>query len=123
MSEQAAVRTESLGKRYGTTWALKDCTLEIPGGSVTALVGPNGAGKTTLLHMVIGLAKQTTGTVEVLGLSPREEAKALLPRLGFVAQDHPALPELDNRRDAQAWPPAQSELGRPFALARTSGSG
>jgi ABC-2 type transport system ATP-binding protein len=89
VSEQAAVRTESLGKRYGTTWALHDCTLEIPRGSVTALVGPNGAGKTTLLHLVIGLAKQTTGAVDVLGLSPREEAKALLPRLGFVAQDHP----------------------------------
>jgi ABC-2 type transport system ATP-binding protein len=89
MSEAFAVRTEGLGKRYGTTWALHDCTLEIPTGSVTALVGPNGAGKTTLLHLVIGLAKQTSGAVEVLGLSPRDEAKALLPRLGFVAQDHP----------------------------------
>jgi ABC-2 type transport system ATP-binding protein len=84
-----AVRTESLGKRYGGTWALQDCTLEIPTGSVTALVGPNGAGKTTLLHLVIGLARQSAGTVEVLGLSPRDEAHELLPRLGFVAQDHP----------------------------------
>jgi len=89
MSEALALRTEGLGKRYGTTWALQDCTLEIPTGSVTALVGPNGAGKTTLLHLAIGLAKQTTGTVDVLGLSPRREAKTLLPRLGFVAQDHP----------------------------------
>ena len=52
-----AVRTEGLGKRYGSTWALRDCTLEIPAGSVTALVGPNGAGKTTLLHLVIGLSR------------------------------------------------------------------
>jgi ABC-2 type transport system ATP-binding protein len=89
MSEALAVRTEGLGKRYGTTWALRDCTLEVPTGSVTALVGPNGAGKTTLLHLVIGLTRQTTGSVEVLGLSPRTQAKALLPRLGFVAQDHP----------------------------------
>ncbi len=66
-----AVRTEGLGKRYGSTWALRDCTLEIPTGSVTALVGPNGAGKTTLLHLVIGLARQTEGLVEVLGLSPQ----------------------------------------------------
>jgi ABC-2 type transport system ATP-binding protein len=89
MSDTPAVRTEGLGKRYGSAWALHDCTLEIPAGSVTALVGPNGAGKTTLLHLVIGLAKQTTGTVEVLGLSPRDQAGALLPRFGFVAQDHP----------------------------------
>jgi hypothetical protein len=32
-----AIRTERLGKRYGSTWALRDCTLEIPAGSVTAL--------------------------------------------------------------------------------------
>jgi ABC-2 type transport system ATP-binding protein len=89
MSERLAIRTEGLGKCYGTIWALHECTLEIPAGSVTALVGPNGAGKTTLLHLVIGLTKQTAGTVEVLGLSPRDAAETLLPRLGFVAQDHP----------------------------------
>jgi ABC-2 type transport system ATP-binding protein len=89
MSSALAVSTEALGKRYGATWALRDCTLEIPTGSVTALVGPNGAGKTTLLHLAIGLSRQTCGTVKVLGLSPRDDGKALLPRLGFVAQDHP----------------------------------
>jgi ABC-2 type transport system ATP-binding protein len=89
MSERFAVRSDALGKRYGSTWALRDCTLEIPAGSVTALVGPNGAGKTTLLHLLIGLGKPTAGTVEVLGLSPRRDAYTLLPRLGFVAQDHP----------------------------------
>ena len=88
MSEPV-VRTQGLGKRYGSTWALSDCTIEIPAGSVTALVGPNGSGKTTLLHLVIGLARSTTGSVEVLGHSPRADAHMILPRLGFVAQDHP----------------------------------
>ena len=89
MSEAAAVSARGLGKRYGATWALHDCTLEIPAGTVTGLVGPNGAGKTTLLHLVIGLGKPTEGAVDVLGLSPRHDAGVLLPRLGFVAQDHP----------------------------------
>jgi ABC-2 type transport system ATP-binding protein len=83
------VRTDGLGKRYGANWALRDCTLEIPAGSVTALVGPNGAGKSTLLHLIIGLTPATEGTVEVFGQSPRAEAAGVLPRLGFVAQDHP----------------------------------
>jgi ABC-2 type transport system ATP-binding protein len=83
------VRTEGLGRRYGSTWALRDCTLAIPEGSVTALVGPNGAGKTTLLHLIIGLAQPTAGSVEVLGFSPRRDAAEVLPRIGFVAQDHP----------------------------------
>jgi ABC-2 type transport system ATP-binding protein len=85
----AAVRTEQLGKRYGSTWALRDCTLEIPAGTVTALVGPNGAGKTTLLQLAVGLIGQTEGEVRVLGSAPRSDAAALLPRVGFVAQDHP----------------------------------
>ena len=78
-----------LGKRYGSTWALRDCSLEIPAGSVTALVGPNGAGKTTLLQLAVGLAPPSAGDVRVLGLSPRDDAAAVLPRLGFVAQEHP----------------------------------
>jgi ABC-2 type transport system ATP-binding protein len=89
VSGVSALRTDGLGKCYGTTWALKDCTLEIPTGSVIALVGPNGAGKTTLLHLLIGLGQQTAGTIRVLGLDPRAEACELLPKLGFVAQDHP----------------------------------
>jgi ABC-2 type transport system ATP-binding protein len=89
VSGTVAIRTSGLGKRYGSRWALRDCTLEIPSGTVTALVGPNGAGKTTLLHMVIGLIEPTTGAVEVFGGSPRRDAKMVLPRLGFVAQDHP----------------------------------
>ena len=75
VNDRVAIRTSGLGKRYGSRWALRDCTLEIPSGSVTALVGPNGAGKTTLLHLVIGLVEPTSGVVEVFGRSPRRDAK------------------------------------------------
>jgi len=83
------VRADGLGKRYGATWALHDCTLEIPAGSVTALVGPNGAGKTTFLQLVVGLARPTDGTVAVFGADPVGDPAVVLPRLGFVAQEHP----------------------------------
>src|SRR4051794_31900125 len=69
--------------------ALRECTLEIPTGSVTALVGPNGAGKTTLLQLAVGLSRPTCGSVAVLGRSPQEQPRELLPRIGFVAQEHP----------------------------------
>ncbi|HVV59061.1 MAG TPA: ABC transporter ATP-binding protein [Gaiellaceae bacterium] len=84
-----ALRTEGLGKRFGSKWALRGCTLEIPAGSVTALVGPNGAGKTTLLQLAVGLRAPTEGIVEVFGRSPRADATEVLPRLGFLAQEHP----------------------------------
>jgi ABC-2 type transport system ATP-binding protein len=85
----SAIAANSLGKRYGSTWALRACTLEIPAGSVTALVGPNGAGKTTLLKLAVGLTRPSEGSVEVLGLTPRDDERELMPRVGFVAQDHP----------------------------------
>ncbi|HEY6541339.1 MAG TPA: ABC transporter ATP-binding protein [Ktedonobacteraceae bacterium] len=82
-----ALETEGLGKRYGRTWALRDCTLRIPIGCISGLVGPNGAGKTTLLHMAVGLLMPTSGTLKVLGYHPGREAKQVLSRVGFVAQE------------------------------------
>jgi ABC-2 type transport system ATP-binding protein len=84
-----ALETAGLSKRYGRTWALQDCTLTVPAGRVAALVGPNGAGKTTLLHLAAGLLEPTTGSVQVFGSSPTQQPAETLPRLGFVAQDHP----------------------------------
>jgi ABC-2 type transport system ATP-binding protein len=84
-----ALETHGLGKRYGARWALRDISLTVPEGSVTALVGPNGAGKTTLLHLAVGLATASAGDVRVLGWSAREQPALVLPRIGFVAQDHP----------------------------------
>jgi ABC-2 type transport system ATP-binding protein len=52
-------------------------------------VGPNGAGKTTLLRLAVGLTRPTAGTVRVLGLDPHEQAADVLPRVGFLAQEHP----------------------------------
>jgi ABC-2 type transport system ATP-binding protein len=85
----AALLATGLGKRYGSTWALRDCDLAVPPGTVTALVGPNGAGKTTLLQLAIGLLEPTVGAIAVLGHDPRAEPKAVLPQVGFVAQEHP----------------------------------
>lgn len=85
----AAVETHELGRRYGRLWALRDCSVSVPAGSVVALVGPNGAGKTTLLHLLVGLRAPSAGEARVLGFSPRECPLLVLPRVGFVAQDHP----------------------------------
>ena len=82
------IDTDGLGKRYGDTWALRECTLAIPAGHLVALVGPNGAGKTTLMNMAAGLAVPTAGTVTVLGGQPAGSAAAL-DGIAFVAQDAP----------------------------------
>ena len=80
------LEADGLGKRYGRSWALRDCTLAIPAGHVVALVGPNGAGKTTLLHQAVGLSSPSAGSISVLGGLAAGSGPAL-ERIGFVAQD------------------------------------
>ena len=97
------IETAGLGKRYGRTWALRDCTLDVPGGHVVALVGPNGAGKSTLLNMATGLTTPTAGRVTVLG-GVLAGSPPALDRIAFVAQDAPLyknLPVTDMLRVAR----------------------
>src|ERR1700759_1020495 len=82
------IEASGLSKRYGSTWALRECTLAIPAGHVDALVGPNGAGKSTLLNLAVGLAEPSAGVVTVLGGLPAGSAAAL-DGIAFVAQDTP----------------------------------
>jgi ABC-2 type transport system ATP-binding protein len=82
------VESHDLGRRYGATWALQECSLTIPAGHLTALVGPNGAGKTTFLNLVMGLSTPNAGELTVLGgLQPG--SLPALDGIGFVAQDMP----------------------------------
>jgi ABC-2 type transport system ATP-binding protein len=87
------IESSGLGKRYGNTWALRDCSLAIPDGHVAALVGPNGAGKTTLLNLAVGLTAQTAGVITVLGGKPAGSLAAL-DGIAFVAQDMPLYKNL-----------------------------
>ncbi|MBV9100687.1 MAG: ATP-binding cassette domain-containing protein [Candidatus Dormibacteraeota bacterium] len=85
----SALSAAGLSRRYGKTWALHECSLEVPAGSVTALVGPNGAGKTTLLEIAVGILEPTEGEIRLLGTPMRGQTPSLLSRIGFVAQDAP----------------------------------
>ena len=84
----AAIDASGAGRRYGRFWALRECTLSLPPGSITALVGPNGAGKTTLLSLLAGLLPVSEGRLTVLGQRPAARPE-FLARVGFLAQDCP----------------------------------
>lgn len=62
----------NLTMRYGDFCALDKLNLQVPAGEVYAVIGPNGAGKSTMLELLAGLQKPTSGSITVLGSSPRE---------------------------------------------------
>jgi branched-chain amino acid transport system ATP-binding protein len=63
----AALEVLAVSGGYGATTVLRDVSLRVPAGGITALLGPNGAGKTTLLRMVSGLLPVARGTVKIHG--------------------------------------------------------
>lgn len=83
------IETNSLTKRFGRKWGLRDCSLSIPAGKVAALVGPNGAGKSTLLRMAAGLSRPTSGEIYVLGEEPIGNSASFLSRIGYLDQERP----------------------------------
>jgi ABC-2 type transport system ATP-binding protein len=112
-----AIEASCLGKRYGRTWALRDCTLAIPAGHVAALVGPNGAGKTTLLHLAVGLLAPTAGVVTVLG-GEKAGSAAALDGVAFVAQDTPLYKSLSATDMMHLTRSMNRHFDRGFAKAR-----
>ena len=73
--------------QYGDTRAVDGLSLSVERGTITAVLGPNGAGKTTTLETCEGYRKPQGGTVRVLGLDPRTQARELLPRIGVMLQE------------------------------------
>jgi len=111
----AAIEASAVGKRYGRSWALRDCTLTVPAGRVVGLVGANGAGKSTLLNLAVGLLRPTEGQIVVLGGRPGNDARQLA-KVGFLAQDVPLYSALTVRDHVRLG--AELNPGWDDALAR-----
>ncbi|HEX3221874.1 MAG TPA: ABC transporter ATP-binding protein [Nocardioides sp.] len=67
-----AVQIAGVTKDFGSVHAVRGIDLTLDQGEIVAFLGPNGAGKTTTIDLVLGLSNPTTGSVQVLGLEPRQ---------------------------------------------------
>ena len=81
----AAIAMKNLTKRYGSSTALADLTLEVPAGSIFGFLGPNGAGKSTTIRILAGLARPTSGGAAVNGVPVTPEGRHRR-ELGYLAQ-------------------------------------
>jgi putative ABC transport system ATP-binding protein len=102
------VTSTGLSRRYGegeaAVDALVDVTVRFPTGELTAIMGPSGSGKSTLMHLLAGLDRPTTGTVEIDGvdltsLDDDDLTDLRRDKLGFIFQAFNLLPVLDAREN------------------------
>ena len=91
-----SIEAKQITKRYGTFTALEDVSLQIEGGSLTALLGPSGSGKSTLLRVIAGLEVPDTGTVALLG-NDVTRVPAHRRGIGFVFQHYAAFKHMTVR--------------------------
>ncbi len=80
------IQFHGVSKRFGREVALERVSLEVPGGSVFALLGENGAGKTTAIRILLGLAEPDSGESSVLGLASSTQDLAIRRRVGYVPE-------------------------------------
>src|SRR3954447_17445027 len=88
-----AIEVRDVNKSFGATPVLKDVSVDIRSGSLTALLGPSGGGKSTLLRVIAGLETHDTGSVVISGV----DATKLSPQrrnVGFVFQHYAAFKHL-----------------------------
>jgi sulfate/thiosulfate transport system ATP-binding protein len=92
------IDVQGISKKFGDFSALEDVSLEVPEGSLTALLGPSGSGKSTLLRIIAGLEVPDTGSVQIDG-NDVTNVRAQERGIGFVFQHYAAFAHMSVREN------------------------
>lgn len=103
MSSEHVIRLEGVTKRFGALTAVDDVTVDVPAGRCFAWLGPNGCGKTTLIRLMLGLARATSGRIEVCGHTIPQQTRRALEHVGGIVEEPRFYPYLSGRRNLEIW--------------------
>ncbi len=125
-SDDWAVETHGLTKRFGDNIAVNDVELLVPRGCAFGYLGPNGAGKTTLIRVLLGLTHANSGSMSLLGHAVPKHRDRALARVGAIVDEprfHKHLTGRENLRIlAAAREPAARGSDQAVARAGRAGS-
>ncbi len=82
---EKVVDVRNLRKEFGGNPAVKDISFSVNRGEIFGLLGPNGAGKTTTIHMMLGLTRPSSGSVEIFGKSLEKHRVEILQKCNFAS--------------------------------------
>src|ERR1700729_3761540 len=100
-SDEWAVETHGLTKRFGDNIAVNDVELLVPRGCAFGYLGPNGAGKTTLIRVLLGLTHADAGTMFLLGHAVPRHRDVALARVGAIVDEPRFHGHLTGRQNLQ----------------------
>jgi ABC-2 type transport system ATP-binding protein len=86
MTDDLAIRSRGLTRRFGKLTAVDHVDLRIPRAQIYGFLGPNGSGKSTTIRMLCGLLDPSEGEAEVLGLAMPQQAEVLRTKIGYMTQ-------------------------------------
>ncbi len=121
-SDELAIQTTGLTKRFGAQLAVNGVSLAVPRGSVFGFLGPNGSGKTTSIRMLLGLAEATSGEIRVLGNSIPGQLESALPRVGALVEGPAFYPFLSGEDNLMRMSAALSRVGLSNAAKKKAGA-
>jgi ABC-2 type transport system ATP-binding protein len=87
-SSENVLEIDSLTKSFGQRVVVNDVSFQVRRGEIFGFLGPNGSGKTTTLRMALGIIRQDSGSISILGSHPE---RSVLKRVGYLPEDRGLL--------------------------------
>lgn len=118
-ADSLAISVQGLTKRFGNREVVRDCSIDVPYGTIYGFLGPNGTGKTTTIRMLCGLLIPDGGEGRCLGYDLRSQAYLIKKQVGYMPQKFGLYDDLTIRENL-AFVARLYDMGDPSGAAEAA---